>query len=286
MNIYYNNFPEKKKLFLLLSFVFTLVFYKPILTLSDQHMPPQEQEPPPSETIEYPSPKQIPSTQETEIISPQETQPSEGIEFPTKIEVQQKLPSTRDLKDIPIETQTPTGTEIKEPIKVPNINFPSDRFTPKTPVAPLVYQVVVSDCVTKQPVQGADVELKFLDNKQNIRSNLEGIAKFEELPQEGIELGDVEVKKQGYSKVEISTSIFESRTDKICVSQDLIVVKPSDPPVIISSPKEPIPIPTSTQPPVVSQPTDTSQPTVSTPTQPMITDGGDQTTQTPFQPIY
>jgi len=282
MNISYFNFPEKKKLFLLLSFVFTLVFYKPILTLSDQHMPPQEQEPPPSETIEYPSPKQIPSTQETEIISPQETQPSEGIEFPTKIEVQQKLPSTRDLKDIPIETQTPTGTEIKEPIKVPNINFPSDRFTPKTPVAPLVYQVVVSDCVTKQPVQGADVELKFLDNKQNIRSNVEGIAKFIELPQEGIELGDVEVKKQGYSKAEISTTIFASRTDNICINKDLIVVKPTEPPVVVSGPREPRP----TQPPIViSQPTtDTSQPTVSAPVQPMITDGGDQTTQTPSQP--
>jgi len=108
-------FPEKKKLFLVLSFVFTLVFYKPILTLSDQHIPPQEQEPTPSETIEYPSPKQIPPTQDT-------------VEFPTKIEVPQKLPSTRDLKDIPIETQAPSGdTKLKQPITVPGVELPPQQ---------------------------------------------------------------------------------------------------------------------------------------------------------------
>jgi len=282
MNISYNNFPEKKKLFFLLSFVFTLVFYKPILTLSDQHIPPQEQQPTQTETIEYPSPKQIPSKKDTEIISPQDTQPSEGIEFPTKYEGTIQ-PGKKDL-DIKI-IQPSDGTQPEQTIPVPGVELPS-TFTPTKPTKPIeevptsrVYRVVVSDCDTNQSVPGAKVEVSFFGNKLTQRSDRDGVAEFSNLYP--IEVAEVEVKKQGYKKAEISTSIYESRTDKICVSQDLIVVKPTEPPVVVSGPREPRP----TQPPiVVSQPTDTSQPTVSTPTQPMITDGVDQTTQTPSQP--
>jgi len=259
VNISYFNFPEKKKLFLLLSFVFTLVFYKPILTLSDQHIPPQEQEPPPSETIEYPSPKQIPPTQDT-------------VEFPTKIEVPQKLPSTKDIKDIGIQKQPTGGTQLEQPIPVPGVEFPS-KYTPVKPTQPseevpqqIVYKVIVCDKATNQLLPEADVELSYFGNKLTQRSNKNGVAEFTNLYP--IEVAEVEVKKQGYKKAEISTSIFASKTDKICVSKDLVVIKPSDPPVIVSGPKEPIPIPTSTQPPVVSQPTDTSQTPTLTPVPP------------------
>jgi len=269
MNISNFSFPEKKKLFLILSFIFTFLFYKPAITLSDQHIPPQEQQPTQTETIEYPSPKQIPSTQGTEIIAPQETQPSGGIKFPTKYEGT-ILPGKKDL-DIEI-IQPSDGTQLEQPITVPGVELPS-KYTPIKPTEPIkeeaptstVFRVVVSDCDTNQLLTGVKVVVSFPGNKLTQRSNRDGVAEFPGIPPD-INLVDLKVIMQGYKTVDTpNTNILVSTPDKICVGKSIVV----------SSPETPV---------VVSQPTDTSQPTVSTPTQPVITDGGDQTTQTPSQP--
>jgi len=273
MNISNFSFPEKKKLFLILSFIFTFLFYKPAITLSDQHIPPQEQQPTQTETIEYPSPIQIPSPQDTQIISPQDTPPSEGLEFPTKYEGTIQ-PGKKDL-DIEI-IQPSDGTQLEQPI-IPatpggGVTIP-ERYSPQTPevqqpTTPRVFKVEVSDCDTKQLLTGAKVDVSFLGNKLTQRSNRDGVAEFPGIPP-GINLGDLKVTMQGYKTVDTpNTNISVSTPDKICVSKVSIVVSPPETPVVVTQP----------------QPTDTTQPTVSTPTQPVITDGGDQTTQTPSQP--
>ena len=84
-----------KKVFIFMVVIIAVLFYNPVATLSDGHIPPQEQEPVHTESEVIPLPKQLPSTKDTDIKTPQQTEPSEGTEIPTKIEVPQKLPITR-----------------------------------------------------------------------------------------------------------------------------------------------------------------------------------------------
>lgn len=129
--MYINFRIHEKKIILLVFFAFTFLYYKPTITLSDQHIPPpQEQQPTEPGTIEYPLPTKSPSTQDTDIKLPQK-------EFPTKYkyDVPQKPPSTKDQKDIEIQKQP--GTQLDHPIPVdPGIRIPEKYLPPKTPEEP------------------------------------------------------------------------------------------------------------------------------------------------------